>query len=99
MSAEDAFRLHDTFGFPYEMTKELLAEEALAVDDQGFEELMEQARETSRAGGAGASAAPAAACRRATSRCCASRARPAFAPTSWATRRPRPRAWSAPPSA
>jgi alanyl-tRNA synthetase len=51
VSAEDAFRLHDTFGFPFEMTKELLAEEALAVDDQGFEELMEQARETSRAGG------------------------------------------------
>ena len=57
VSAEDAFRLHDTFGFPYEMTKELLAEEALAVDDQGFEELMEQARETSRAGGARARAA------------------------------------------
>ena len=51
VSAEDAFRLHDTYGFPYEMTKELLAEEGLAVDDQGFEELMEQARETSRAAG------------------------------------------------
>ena len=57
VSAEDAFRLHDTYGFPYEMTKELLAEDGLAVDDQGFEELMEQARETSRAGGARASAA------------------------------------------
>jgi alanyl-tRNA synthetase len=50
VSAEDAFKLHDTFGFPYEMTKELLAEEGLTVDDQGFEELMERARETSRAG-------------------------------------------------
>ena len=50
VSAEDAFKLHDTFGFPYEMTKELLAEEGLSVDDQGFEELMERARETSRAG-------------------------------------------------
>ena len=49
-SAEDAFRLHDTFGFPYEMTKELLAEEGLSVDDQGFEELMERAREVSRRG-------------------------------------------------
>jgi alanyl-tRNA synthetase len=55
ISAEDAFRLHDTYGFPYELTKELLAEEGLAVDDQGFEELMERAREVARgeAGGAG----------------------------------------------
>ena len=50
VAAEDAFRLHDTFGFPYEMTKELLADEGLSVDDQGFEELMERARETSRRG-------------------------------------------------
>ena len=50
VSAEDAFKLHDTFGFPYEMTKELLAEEGLSVDDQGFEELMERAREVSRRG-------------------------------------------------
>jgi alanyl-tRNA synthetase len=48
--AEEAFKLHDTFGFPYEMTKELLAEEGLSVDDQGFEELMERAREVSRKG-------------------------------------------------
>jgi alanyl-tRNA synthetase len=48
VSAEDAFRLHDTFGFPYELTKELLAEEGLSVDDQGFEELMQRAREVSR---------------------------------------------------
>jgi alanyl-tRNA synthetase len=51
VSAEDVFRLHDTFGFPYELTKELLAEEGLAVDDEGFEELMERAREVARAGG------------------------------------------------
>jgi alanyl-tRNA synthetase len=51
VSAEDAFRLHDTFGFPFEMTRELLAEQGLAVDDQGFEELMDRARETARAGG------------------------------------------------
>ena len=56
VSAEDAFRLHDTFGFPYEMTKELLADEGLSVDDQGFEELMQQAREVSRASGAYATA-------------------------------------------
>jgi len=50
VAAEDAFRLHDTFGFPYELTKELLAEDGLSVDDQGFEELMERAREVSRGG-------------------------------------------------
>jgi alanyl-tRNA synthetase len=50
VAAEDAFKLHDTFGFPYELTKELLADEGLAVDDQGFEELMEQAREVARGG-------------------------------------------------
>jgi alanyl-tRNA synthetase len=50
IDAEDAFKLHDTYGFPYELTKELLAEEGLAVDDQGFEELMERAREVARGG-------------------------------------------------
>jgi alanyl-tRNA synthetase len=50
VSAEDAFKLHDTYGFPYEMTKELLGEAGLSVDDHGFEELMERAREVSRAG-------------------------------------------------
>src|SRR4051812_37370410 len=50
IDAEDAFRLHDTYGFPYEMTKELLAEEGLSVDDQGFSELMEKAREVARGG-------------------------------------------------
>src|SRR4051812_8736494 len=50
IEADDAFKLHDTYGFPYELTKELLAEEGLAVDDQGFEELMEQARDVARRG-------------------------------------------------
>jgi alanyl-tRNA synthetase len=50
IEAQDAFKLHDTYGFPYELTKELLAEEGLAVDDQGFEELMEQARGVARRG-------------------------------------------------
>jgi alanyl-tRNA synthetase len=51
VSAEDAFRLHDTYGFPYELTKELLAEEGLSVDDEGFAELMDRARQVARAGG------------------------------------------------
>ena len=57
VAAEDAFKLHDTFGFPYELTKELLADEGLAVDDQGFEELMERAREVARGGSARADGA------------------------------------------
>ena len=50
IAAEDAFRLHDTFGFPYELTKEMLAGEGFSVDDQGFAELMEHAREVARGG-------------------------------------------------
>ena len=51
--ADDAFQLHDTYGFPYEMTKELVAERGLSVDDQGFEELMEAQRDRARLGGTG----------------------------------------------
>ena len=50
IDAADAFKLHDTYGFPYDMTKELLAAEGLSVDDQGFEELMDQQRERARSG-------------------------------------------------
>jgi alanyl-tRNA synthetase len=50
LDAEDAFRLHDTYGFPYELTKEMLAEEGLSVDDEGFDELMEEQRERARSG-------------------------------------------------
>ena len=57
VDAEAAFKLHDTFGFPYELTKELLADEGLAVDDQGFDELMERAREVARGGSARADGA------------------------------------------
>ncbi len=50
VDAADAFRLHDTYGFPYDLTKELLAEQGLSVDDQGFEELMDQQRTRARMG-------------------------------------------------
>ncbi len=50
VDAEDAFKLHDTYGFPYDLTKELLAEEGLSVDDEGFEELMEEQRTRARMG-------------------------------------------------
>ena len=51
VEADEAFRLHDTYGFPYELTKELLAEQGLAVDDAGFEELMDRARQVARGAG------------------------------------------------
>ena len=52
IDAADAFKLHDTYGFPYDLTKELLAEEGLSVDDGGFEELMEEQRQRARVGAA-----------------------------------------------
>ena len=55
ISAEDAFELHDTYGFPYDLTRELIAERGLSVDDEGFEELMERQRERARTGGSLAS--------------------------------------------
>jgi alanyl-tRNA synthetase len=50
VDATEAFKLHDTYGFPYDLTKELLAEEGLSVDDAGFEALMDQQRERARTG-------------------------------------------------
>ena len=52
IDAADAFKLHDTYGFPYDLTKELLAERGLSVDDSGFQELMEEQRQRARTGAA-----------------------------------------------
>ncbi|HET7177634.1 MAG TPA: alanine--tRNA ligase, partial [Solirubrobacterales bacterium] len=52
IDAAEAFKLHDTYGFPYDLTKELLAERGLSVDDGGFEELMEEQRQRARVGAA-----------------------------------------------
>jgi alanyl-tRNA synthetase len=49
IAAEDAFRLHDTYGFPIDLTLELAAAEGLGVDEEGFEGLMAGQRERSRA--------------------------------------------------
>jgi alanyl-tRNA synthetase len=49
VQAQDAFKLHDTFGFPFELTRELLAEEGLRVDNAGFELLMDEQRARARA--------------------------------------------------
>jgi alanyl-tRNA synthetase len=51
--AEDAFQLHDTFGFPFDLTKQLLAEADLAVDEDAFERLMDVQRARARAAGTG----------------------------------------------
>src|SRR5206468_793943 len=40
VSGTDAFRLHDTFGFPLELTRELAVERGLSVDDDGFKSEM-----------------------------------------------------------
>jgi alanyl-tRNA synthetase len=51
ISAEDAFTLVATFGFPIELIRELARERGLVVDEDGFKKLMEEHREISRAGG------------------------------------------------
>jgi alanyl-tRNA synthetase len=53
IAAEDAFRLHDTSGFPFDLTRELLAEEELSVDAHGFDALMDEQRARARAAASG----------------------------------------------
>ena len=48
LSGQDAFQLYDTFGFPFEMTKSVLEESGLTVDESGFEREMEKQREQAR---------------------------------------------------
>jgi alanyl-tRNA synthetase len=55
VTADDAFRLAATYGFPIELTQELAEERGQAVDLDGFRRLMEEHREISRAGGEGTS--------------------------------------------
>jgi alanyl-tRNA synthetase len=50
ISGEDAFRLHDTYGFPLELTVELAHERGLGVNAEEFTALMEEQRSRSRAG-------------------------------------------------
>ena len=51
ISAHDAFQLHDTYGFPLDLTQLMASERGMTVDVGGFERLMQEAREKSRAGG------------------------------------------------
>ncbi len=50
LSGDVAFRLHDTFGFPIDLTVELAAEYGVRVDRQGFEAALAEQRERSRSG-------------------------------------------------
>lgn len=48
LSGIDAFKLYDTYGFPLDLTRDVLAEEGLAVDEDGFNQEMEKQRERAR---------------------------------------------------
>ena len=49
LSGEQAFTLHDTYGFPVEVTEEICGEQGIAVDKEGFERCMQAQRERARA--------------------------------------------------
>jgi alanyl-tRNA synthetase len=50
IGADQAFLLHDTYGFPFDLTLELAAEQGIGVDEQGFEDLMQAQRARGREG-------------------------------------------------
>ena len=56
LSAEDAFKLQDTFGFPIDLTKEILEEKGMTVDEDKFKELVLVQRKRSRDAHKGAGA-------------------------------------------
>ena len=48
LSGDSAFKLYDTYGFPLDLTKEILEEKKLSVDEEGFRSAMEVQRKTAR---------------------------------------------------
>ena len=48
LDGQNAFKLYDTYGFPLDLTKEILEEKGMAVDEKGFKEAMEIQRKTAR---------------------------------------------------
>ena len=48
LSGDNAFKLYDTYGFPLDLTKEILEEKGFDVDEDGFKEAMEIQRKTAR---------------------------------------------------
>jgi alanyl-tRNA synthetase len=49
LPGEQAFALHDTYGFPIDVTLEMASEQGLSVDEEGFRRLMQQQRERAKA--------------------------------------------------
>lgn len=49
LSGEDTFKLYDTYGFPIDLTKEILEEKGMNVDEEGFHAAMDVQRKTARA--------------------------------------------------
>jgi alanyl-tRNA synthetase len=49
LTGEQAFSLHDTYGFPIDVTLEMAAEQGVSVDEQGFRALMQEQRDRARA--------------------------------------------------
>ncbi len=48
LSGADAFKLYDTYGFPLDLTKEILEEKGIQVDEEGFTACMEEQKEKAR---------------------------------------------------
>ena len=48
LAGADAFKLYDTYGFPIDLTKEILEEEGIDIDEEGFKAAMEVQRQTAR---------------------------------------------------
>jgi alanyl-tRNA synthetase len=49
ISGDEVFKLHDTYGFPYDLTLEMAREEGLEIDGDGFRRLMKEQRERAKA--------------------------------------------------
>jgi alanyl-tRNA synthetase len=49
LPGEDVFKLHDTYGFPFDLTLEMAREEGLEVDEDGFTRLMKEQRDRAKA--------------------------------------------------
>ena len=47
-SGADAFRLYDTFGFPIDLTAEMVAEQGMTVDEESFRQLMQEQKQRAR---------------------------------------------------